>query len=168
MGITSSMGLNAAIQAKVESLNIQDPLTRKIHINMSGCPNSCGQHHIGSIGFHGAVIKVDGHQLPAYHVFVGGRYDQGDLRIATQLKVRMPAKRAPETVERFVALYEAERQPNEPFEAFFDRVGTKPFEEAVSDLALPGEFEDDNRSMFIDWGKLELYQMQRGEGECAI
>lgn len=168
MGITSSMGLNAAIQAKVESLNIQDPLTRKIHINMSGCPNSCGQHHIGSIGFHGAVIKVDGHQLPAYHVFVGGRYDQGDLRIATQLKVRMPAKRAPETVERFVALYEAERHPNEPFEAFFDRVGTKPFEDAVADLALPGEFDDENRTMFIDWGKLELYQMQRGEGECAI
>lgn len=168
MGITSSMGLNAAIQAKVESLNVQDPLTKKIHINMSGCPNSCGQHHIGSIGFHGAVIKVDGHQLPAYHVFVGGRYDNGDLRIATQLKVRMPAKRAPETVERFVALYEAERQADEPFDAFFDRVGTKPFEDAVADLALPGEFDDDNRSMFIDWGKLELYQMQRGEGECAI
>ncbi|HEV3485153.1 MAG TPA: nitrite/sulfite reductase, partial [Vicinamibacterales bacterium] len=47
MGITSSMGLNRAIQERVESMQITDPLTRQIHIKMSGCPNGCGQHHIG-------------------------------------------------------------------------------------------------------------------------
>src|SRR3954451_11147511 len=60
MGITSSMGLNRAIQEKVESLNITDPLTKKIHIKMSGCPNGCGQHHLGTIGFYGASLKVGG------------------------------------------------------------------------------------------------------------
>ena len=168
LGITSSMGLNAAIQAKVESLKIDDPLTKQIHIKMSGCPNSCGQHHIANIGFHGAAMKVGTQQLPAYHVFVGGAYDGGTMRLATQLKVRMPAKRAAEAVERFVSLYERDRLAGEAFNDFFDRVGTQPFESAVQDLTIPGEFIDDNRNMFIDWARIELYQLQRGEGECAI
>jgi sulfite reductase beta subunit-like hemoprotein len=168
LGITSSMGLNQAIQQRVESLNIDDPLTRKINIKMSGCPNSCGQHHIANIGFHGAAMKVGPHQLPAYHMFVGGEYKNGTLRMATQLKVRLPAKRGPDAVERVVALYERERQTGETFNAFFDRVGTSPFEKAIEDLTLPGEFSDDNQSMFIDWNRLELYQLQRGEGECAV
>jgi len=168
LGITSSMGLNQAIQQRVEALEIQDPLTRKVHIKMSGCPNSCGQHHIANIGFHGAAMKVGPQQLPAYHVFVGGSYDNGELRMATQLKVRLPAKNGPDAVERFVRLYEGGRQSGETFNAFFDRVGSGPFEQSIADLTLPGEFSDDNRSMFIDWNRLELYQLQRGEGECAV
>jgi sulfite reductase beta subunit-like hemoprotein len=168
LGITSSMGLNQAIQQRVESLQIDDPLTRKINIKMSGCPNSCGQHHIANIGFHGAAMKVGPNQLPAYHVFVGGEYQNGTLRMATQLKVRLPAKRGPDAVERIVALYECERRPGETFNGFFDRVGTPAFEKAIEDLTLPGEFSDDNQSMFIDWNRIELYQLQRGEGECAV
>jgi len=113
-------------------------------------------------------MKVGTQQLPAYHVFVGGAYDGGTMRLATQLKVRMPAKRAPEAVERFVSLYERDRLAGEAFNDFFDRVGTQPFESAVQDLTIPGEFIDDNRNMFIDWARIELYQLQRGEGECAI
>src|SRR5688500_17088629 len=168
LGSTSSMGLNRAIQDRVELMEISDPLTKKIHIKMSCCPNSCGQHHIANIGFHGAAMKVGPQQLPAYHMFIGGAYDNGDLRMATQLAVRLPAKRGPEAVERVVKLYETERQPGEEFNAFFDRVGSKPFEQAIADLTLPGEFSDDNQQMFIDWNRMELYQLQRGEGECAI
>jgi len=168
LGITSSMGLNAAISEKVASMNLDDPLTQKIHIKMSGCPNSCGQHHIANIGFHGAAMKVGDQQLPAYHVFVGGAYDDGAMRLATQLKVRLPAKRAPEATERMIRLYERERARGETFNAYFDRVGAKPFEDAIRDLTLPGDFTDENRSMFIDWSKLELYVLERGEGECAV
>jgi sulfite reductase beta subunit-like hemoprotein len=168
LGITSSMGLNAAIQDRIEVLDIDDPLTKKVHIKMSGCPNGCGQHHIANIGFHGAAMKVGEQQLPAYHVFLGGSYEAGELRFGQQLKVRLPAKRGPEAAERLIRLYEAQRQPGEAFNACFDRIGPKPFEEAIADLALPGEFTDDNKGMFIDWGRLDLYQLQRGEGECAV
>ncbi|MEO6397694.1 MAG: nitrite/sulfite reductase, partial [Tepidiformaceae bacterium] len=168
LGITSSMGLNAAIQARLEAMNIVDPLTRQMHIKMSGCPNSCGQHHIASIGFHGAAMKVGPQQLPAYHVFMGGDYENGNMRIGQQLKVRMPAKQAPEAVERWIQVYESNRQPGEVFNATFDRIGVTPFETAVKDLTLPGDFIDENKNMFIDWNRLELYQLQRGEGECAI
>ena len=145
LGITASMGLNQAIQARVELMDVTDALTRKIHIKMSGCPNSCGQHHIANIGFHGAAMKVGPQQLPAYHMFVGGSYDNGNLRMATQLKVRLPAKRGPDAVERVVQFYEAGRQPGEEFNAFFDRVGAEAFETAIEDLTLPGDFTDANR-----------------------
>lgn len=168
LGITSSMGLNAAIQARVEAMNVTDPLTKKIHIKMSGCPNSCGQHHIANIGFHGAAMKVGPQQLPAYHVFMGGAYDNGTMRIATQLKLRLPAKNGPEAVERFVAVYESNRTAGEVFNDCFDRIGAAPFEAAVKELTLPGDFIDENKNMFIDWNRLELYELQRGEGECAI
>jgi sulfite reductase (ferredoxin) len=103
LGITSSMGLNRAIQERLTDMQLSDPLTRNIHVKMSGCPNSCGQHHIATIGFHGAVIKIDGHEMPAYHVFLGGSYENGDMRLATQLRVRLPAKRGPDAVARFVS-----------------------------------------------------------------
>jgi len=168
LGITSSMGLNRAIQRRVEVLADEDELTRRLHIHISGCPNSCGQHHIANIGFHGAAIKVGERQLPAYHVFVGGAFEGGNLRMGTQLKLRLPAKRGPDAVERFIALYQRERQPGEEFNAFFDRVGTHPFESAIADLVIPGEFSDDTRSIFIDWERGDLYRLERGEGECAV
>src|SRR5690606_4788183 len=58
LGITASMGLNRAIQKRVEEMQITDPLTRRIHIKMSGCPNGCSQHHIANIGFYGASLKA--------------------------------------------------------------------------------------------------------------
>ena len=170
LGITSSMGLNRAIQDRVTDLAVADPLVEKLHIKMSGCPNSCGQHHLGNIGFHGAAMKVDGHQLPAYHAFIGGGYEEGNgkVRVGTQLKLRLPAKRTPDAVQRWLDLYQREREDGEEFNAYFDRVGKVPFEQAVQDLTIPGDFSDDNREMFIDWTKFELYVLERGEGECAV
>ena len=87
---------------------IDDPLTRKIHIKMSGCPNGCSQHHIANIGFYGASMKVGGRQIPAYVAHVGGQYDGGEVAMGQRLKVRLPAKRVPDAVERWVRLYESE------------------------------------------------------------
>src|SRR2546429_327864 len=113
LGITSSMGLNDAVQERVESMGIEDPLTKRIHIKMSGCPNGCGQHHLGTIGFYGASIKVGDRQIPAYIAHVGGRYEGGDVGYGERVKVRLPAKRVPEAVERWIRLYESERQQGE-------------------------------------------------------
>ena len=169
LGITSSMGLNRAVSERLREMAITDPLTRRILINMSGCPNSCGQHHIANIGFHGAAIRVGERQLPAYHVFIGGQRRTGrDLRLGTLLKVRLPAKRAPDAVERFIRLYEDQRTDGEEFNDYFDRVGKATFEEAVSDLTLPPEFSMESMNEFIDWERKGLYVLERGEGECAI
>jgi sulfite reductase beta subunit-like hemoprotein len=168
LGITASMGLNRAIQAKVESLNITDPLTKKIHIKMSGCPNGCGQHHLGSIGFYGASLKIGGRAMPAYVAHIGGRFEGGDLQYGTRLKVRLPAKRIPDAIEAWIRMYESDRNEGEAFIDFFDRVGTTPFEEAAKGIALPTEFNLESLEHFIDWSRSEPYQVIRGEGECAV
>ncbi len=111
LGITSSMGLNRAIHDRVEAMDITDPLTKKIHIKMSGCPNGCGQHHIGNIGFYGASIKVGDKTIPAYVAHIGGRYEGGQgVAFGQRLKIRLPAKRVPDAVERWIRFYEAERE----------------------------------------------------------
>jgi sulfite reductase beta subunit-like hemoprotein len=168
LGITSSMGLNRAIKERVEEMEISDALTKRIHIKMSGCPNGCSQHHIANIGFYGASLKVGGRQMPAYIPHIGGNYEGGEVVFGTRLKSRLPAKRVPEAVERWIRLYEAERAEGEEFNAFAERVGAERFEGEIKELTLPAEFSLETMQQFIDWNRSSPYKVERGEGECAI
>jgi sulfite reductase beta subunit-like hemoprotein len=168
LGITSSMGLNHAVRERIEAMGITDPLTRKIHIRMSGCPNGCSQHHIGNIGFYGASIKVGQHTIPAYVAHIGGNYEGGEIVYGSRLKVRLAAKRVPEAVERWLRKYEAERNEGEGFNAYAERVGTAAFEDEVRDLAMPVEFGLETMNHFIDWQRKVPFEVIRGEGECAV
>ena len=168
LGITSSMGLNAAVQERIESMGITDPLTRQVHIKMSGCPNGCSQHHIANIGFYGASLKVGGKAVPAYIPHLGGNYEGGEVVYGHRLKSRIPAKRVPDAVERWLRLYESERADDEAFNDFVERAGTVRFEDEIKDLAMPAEFSLETMDQFIDWNRAEPYKVERGEGECAI
>jgi sulfite reductase beta subunit-like hemoprotein len=168
MGITASMGLNEAISERLEEMEISDPRTRRVQIKMSGCPNGCGQHHIGTIGFYGASLKVGGRQMPAYIPHVGGRAANGEVAFGKRLKSRLPAKRVPDAVERWLRMYEAEREVDEGFDAFAERVGNERFEAEVKELTLPVEFSLETMEEFIDWNRTSPYKVERGEGECAI
>jgi sulfite reductase beta subunit-like hemoprotein len=168
LGITSSMGLNRAVNERIVAMDIDDELTKKIHVKMSGCPNGCSQHHIANIGFYGASIKVGDKTIPAYIPHIGGNYEGGEVIYGTRLKSRIPAKRAPEAVERWIRYYEAERQDGEEFNAFAERVGAASFTELVKDLSMPVEFNVENMDYFIDWQREQLYEVIRGEGECAV
>jgi sulfite reductase beta subunit-like hemoprotein len=168
LGITSSMGLNKAVEERVQEMEIDDELTKRIHIKMSGCPNGCSQHHIANIGFYGASIKVGDHTIPAYIAHLGGQYEHGVVKMGERLKVRLPAKRVPEAVERWVRFYEGERNEGEEFNEFAGRVGGAAFEEQVKDLSMPVEFSAENLDQFIDWSKSAPFKVERGEGECAV
>jgi sulfite reductase beta subunit-like hemoprotein len=168
LGITSSMGLNQAVQERLEQMRIEDGLTRRIHVKMSGCPNGCSQHHIANIGFYGAAMKVGGRQLPAYIAHLGGNYEGGEVVMGKRLKSRIPAKRVPDAVERWVRHYEANRNGDEEFNEFVGRVGAEEFEGLVKDLSLPVEFTPEHITHFIDWNRKDLYEVVRGEGECAV
>ena len=168
MGITSSMGLNQAVQERVEAMDITDPLTRDIHIKMSGCPNGCSQHHIANIGFYGASLKVGDKTIPAYVPHLAGKYTDGDTIYGTRLKSRLPARRVPDAVERWIRLYEKDREEGEIFNSFVERVGTARMEEEVKDLTMPVDFSLDTMQMFIDWQRSDPYKVERGEGECAV
>jgi sulfite reductase (ferredoxin) len=168
LGITSSMGLNQAVKQKIDEMQIDDELTRKVHIKMSGCPNGCSQHHIANIGFYGASIKVGDKTIPASIAHIGGTYEGGEVAYGARLKARIPSKRVPDAVERWIRFYESDRHEGEEFNAFAERVGTAAFEALVKDLSMPAEFNLENMNLFIDWTKNVPFEVIRGEGECAV
>jgi sulfite reductase beta subunit-like hemoprotein len=168
LGITSSMGLNQAVQERIEAMDITDELTRRLNVKISGCPNGCGQHHVGSIGFTGASIKVGEHTIPAYIPHVGGVFEGGEVKFGTRLKLRLPAKRVPDAVERWIGHYEGNREDGEEWNAFVERVGTGELEGLVKDLSLPVDFGLETMNEFIDWNRNAPFQVIRGEGECAV
>jgi sulfite reductase beta subunit-like hemoprotein len=168
LGITSSMGLNEAVQERIDAMQLGDPLTRQIHIKMSGCPNGCAQHHVADIGFYGASIKVGEHTIPAYIPHVGGRYEDGEVAFGTRLKLRLPARRVPEAIDRWIRHYESTRNDGEPFAEFAQRVGTGELEGLVKDLSMPVDFGLETMNEFIDWNRNVPFEVIRGEGECAV
>ena len=171
LGITSSMGVGAALRDTMLEMKIQDPEVRKMHVKVSGCPNGCGLHHMASIGFHGAAMKgAGGQQVPAYEIFVGGNTDgdRGPIRIAQRVSGRVPTKKTPELVKNMLAFYTRERQEGESFNQFVDRVGPKAFEPLVAEFKEVGPLGRDTIQMYMDWGKTIPYKVERGEGECAV
>ena len=168
LGITSSMGLNEAVQERIEAMNITDELTRKLNIKISGCPNGCGQHHVASIGFTGASIKVGEHTIPAYIPIIGGVFEGGDVEFGTRLKLRLPSKRVPEAIERWIRQYEADRENGEEWNEYLARVGAAELEKQVKDLSMPVDFGLETMNTFIDWKRDVPFEVIRGEGECAV
>ena len=170
LGITSSMGLNKALGEALDEMDTSDPLVEKMHIKASGCPNSCGQHHIASIGFHGAVMKGPGGQVPAYELFLGGRSNEKEgTRIGARVKARIPAKLAPEALKQVLDTYKENRNDGEEFADFIDRFGTDHFEQEFGKLKTQvGPLDRDHIETYMDWGKTVIYKLERGEGECAV
>jgi len=170
LGITSSMGLNKALGEAIDAMGDIDPLVEKMHIKASGCPNSCGQHHLASIGFHGAVMKGPGGQVPAYELFLGGRSTEaGGTKIGTRVRARIPARRAPEALKSIIDTYVANRKEGEVFADFIERFGVDHFEEVFGKMKQEvGPLDRDHIQTYMDWGKTVVYKLERGEGECAV
>ena len=89
---------------------------------------------------HGASIKVGEHTIPAYIPHVGGVFEGGEVQFGTRLKLRLPSKRVPDAIERWVAQYEAKRNDGEEWNEFVARVGAAELEAEVKDLSMPVDF----------------------------
>ena len=162
------MGLNEAVQERIEAMNITDELTRKLNIKISGCPNGCGQHHVASIGFTGASIKVGEHTIPAYipHHRRRVRRRRGRVRHAAEAA---PALQARARGDRALdPHYEADREDGEEWNEYLARVGTGELEAQVKDLSMPVDFGLETMNTFIDWKRDVPFEVVRGEGECAV
>lgn len=167
LAITRSRGLAAALEERLKALPLaQDPALRTLSLKISGCPNSCGQHHIANIGFYGASRKVGDREAPHYTLLLGGRTREGEARFG-QVVGRVPARRVPEAVERILRRYQAERQNGESFQAFLDRVGTASFKPLLADLQeIPPYGEAP--ALYEDLGaEGETFSVALGRGECA-
>ena len=175
LGITSSMGLNAAVREEIDSWDGlgQDEGVQNIRIKISGCPNGCGLHHIANIGFHGAAVKgPDGAQIPAYELFLGGNYGDTrveDSRIGTRIpRIKIPAKVVPRIVKEISGYYKDNRQGQESFNQFLDRVGVEELTAVAAEAQRVAETAEAGSDLYIDWERTNQYVLERGEGECAV
>jgi len=136
-----------------------------LRVKISGCPNSCGQHHVAGIGFHGAARNVNGHAVPAYQMFLGGGVD-GDGAHFGRRSAKIPARRVPEALTRLLTLFRDERQPAETVLSFFKRVDLDRVNTVLADLTTYSE-ADLQADDFKDIGSDAPFEMEVGEGECA-
>jgi sulfite reductase beta subunit-like hemoprotein len=161
LGITKSRNLAEVLRDRVQA--ITDEESRKIRIKISGCPNSCGQHHVADIGFHGMSRKVDGDQAPYYQLLIGGNGAHNSPGFAKKL-IPIHARRIPEAVDRIVNFYERERLEGETFTVFAQRKGVEGFRPVVDHLT---KLDPSDASLRYDWGEDTGFKLNVGQGECA-
>lgn len=156
-----SAALGAATGATAEAVRAAESLDIKI----SGCPNSCGQHHVAALGFHGTMKRVGGQTVPEYQLHLGGGIDRGGATFGRQV-VKLPARRVPDAVLRLLELYHQERAADEAPLAFFRRVDAEVVKRAVADLA---EFDAATARPedWLDHGDEAPFKVAIGQGECA-
>ena len=156
------MNLGAALAEEV--CDHPDSQVRHLKIRVSGCPNSCGQHWIGDLGFYGNARKIDGKEVPYYQMLLGGGYDEAGLMRFGVAVQSIPARLAPTAVKRVLDHYVANRLEGETFRAYVLRHKVETFRLMTSDLAKPAETFPE---LYQDWGDDVGYSLQLGRGECA-
>ncbi|MGI8743551.1 MAG: nitrite/sulfite reductase [Bryobacteraceae bacterium] len=162
LALTKSMNLGEALAATVR--DYPDPAVRKLSIKISGCPNSCGQHWIADFGFYGNARKIDGRELPYYQMLLGGGYGaDGTMRFGLAIQ-SLPAKSAPEAVERVLRHFLANKIDGESFRDYVVRHKIETFRLMTNDLAKPASVPEE---FFQDWGDEVDYSLKLGRGECA-
>jgi sulfite reductase (ferredoxin) len=140
--------------------------TEQLDIKISGCPNSCGQHHVAALGFHGTMRRVGGATVPEYQLHLGGGIDRQGAVFGRQI-VKVAARRVPAAVLRLLELYTKERNEGEAPLAFFRRVEAEAVKRAVADLA---EFDAATAKPeeWLDHGDETPFKVAIGQGECAV
>ncbi|MCG8604724.1 nitrite/sulfite reductase, partial [bacterium] len=132
LGIASSRGLAAVLLSQLaEGKLLPDSgnginseaadIIRKLHIKISGCFNSCGQHHIADLGFYGVNRKVGSHTVPHFQVVLGGQWSENAAAYGLAIGA-VPSKNIPKVVERIASHFARQRQPGETFQTFIRRI----------------------------------------------
>ena len=166
LGITASRGLVQELNTEMESGFEASKDFDHVSIKASGCPNSCGQHHVASIGFHGGAKKLNGVLTPHYEVLLGGRISEDEAVFGTSV-IKIPAKNAPAAMKLSLEDYKAGKQDGETFGEYFDRQGKAHFRDLLSPLKDLPDIEQSPQS-YIDYGSTEKFSLEdRGQGECA-
>ncbi len=167
LGISSSRGLAAELRSRLAEKSFQlDEAVQNLHIKISGCFNSCGQHHVADIGFYGVSRKMAGYAVPHFQVVLGGEWGHNAGSYGMPV-MAIPSKRIPEVVARLVDWYAIRRNEGEAFKDFVKRIGKAELRSLLEDLAKPSPDPAD-RSIFTDWGDPREYSLEdMGAGECA-
>ena len=164
IAVTQSRGLAGAIGERLEEEGLAE--VGGVRINISGCTNSCGQHHASDIGLFGAERRAHGKALPGYQLLLGGHVGEEQIHFGDKA-LRLPAKTAPQAVAHVVRRFAEERSATETFSTWLARVGgASAVAEGLRDLDdIPTP--ETNPDFFVDYGEVGPYVANVAESECA-
>jgi sulfite reductase (ferredoxin) len=167
LGIAASRGLAGELRQRLaEKSHTMDEAVQNLHIKVSGCFNSCGQHHIADMGFYGVSRHSGNYTVPHFQVVLGGEWTHngGSYGLAVGA---VPAKRIPQVVDRLTGRYVSEREKGETFQSFIQRIGKVQIKGMMDDLTkMPTHDEDP--TLYTDWGDSREFTIgDMGVGECA-
>jgi sulfite reductase (ferredoxin) len=164
LGISNSTSTALALSEVIEEEFPEFLYNKEITIKISGCMNSCGQHGMASIGFHGSSLKAKGQILPALQVLIGGGVlGSGEGRIADKV-LKVPSKRGPDVIRTVLNDYKSNATNGETFLNYSQCKGERYYYDLLKPLAsLETLLAED----YIDWGQEEKFATAIGVGECA-
>lgn len=167
LGIASSRGLASELRTRLASdfFNL-DEAVRNLRIKISGCFNSCGQHHIADLGFYGTSRSFGNRKVPHFQVVLGGKWQDNGGSYGLAIG-SVPSKRIPDVVEQITGWYVRERVGAETFQDFAARIGKQKLRDMLEPLMRVPAYETDP-SLYSDWGDPRVYTIgDMGVGECA-
>ena len=167
LGIASSRGLAGELRMRLAAKDAElDEAIGGLRIKVSGCFNSCGQHHVADLGFYGVSRNKNGYTVPHFQVLLGGEWSNNAGSYGLAIGA-VPSKRIPETVDRITGRYRSERLDGETFQAFIKRIGKAECKKMLDEFtAVPPH--DQDASFYSDWGDPREFTLgDIGVGECA-
>jgi len=166
LGLTSSIGLGEALVNTFSQQLADDEDLGDLRIHISGCPNSCAQHHIAGLGLHGVAKKINGVLVPHYQLHLGGRVNATCSKVG-KAAIKIPSKRIPEAVMEVIRLFREQRVEGETFPAFVDRFGWQAISTRLAvftSLPPPDQASD----LYLDYKSDRPFDLEDlGPGECA-
>jgi sulfite reductase (ferredoxin) len=164
LGISNSMTLAEVLEEVIYTDFPEFIYEKNIKIKISGCMNSCGQHGLAEIGFHGSSVKAEGKVVPAVQVMLGGgTVGNGVGRVAERV-IKVPSKRATSVLHFILNDFKANNLEDENFHQYYDRKGKDHFYQLLKPLA---DLTNLKTEEFVDWGHVEEFVTAIGVGECA-
>lgn len=164
LGISNSMTLARVLEDLIYNEYEEFIFNREIKIKISGCMNSCGQHGLAHIGFHGSSLRAGTRVLPSVQVVLGGGTVGDGVGRAADKVIKVPAKRATDALRWVLNDYKSNSIEDETFHNYYDRQGKDYFYQLLKPLADLNTLTDEE---FVDWGHEETYVKAIGVGECA-
>jgi len=164
LGISNSTEMARVLENYIHEFHQDFIQEKELKIKISGCMNSCGQHGLAHIGFHGSSVKENGNVVPAAQVMLGGgTLGDGKGRVADRV-IKVPTKRVLQVVDVILADFKSNKNKEQNFIAYYEQQGKDHFYRLLKPLAELGNLSADEH---IDWGHEESFETAIGVGECA-
>jgi len=175
LALTNSHRLAKEVQRKFLELKLDnDEDLSDSTIKISGCPNSCGQHEIATIGFYGGGGRVGKDMYPNYQMSLGGRSDEQTMLGVNCMRV--PAKRVIPVILKIIELFKKNKKSSDTLSSWINRIvegnenseikSVSEFKTILSPLVIPPTMKED-ADFYSDYGSDTSYHTVTGKGECA-